>query len=67
MAGWGLDKEQLGGSRLLPAYPTRPTLRARLAEGLRILMYRPRPLEQLPEPMPLGETVAPGRRLAQLG
>jgi hypothetical protein len=33
MAGWGLDKEQLGGSRLLPAYPPRLTL----AEARRIL------------------------------
>ncbi len=48
MAGWGLDKELLGGSGVLPAYPARPTLGMRLAEAWRIMTYTP-PARQLPE------------------
>jgi hypothetical protein len=38
VAGWGLDNEVLGGSRVLPAYyPRRPSLAVRLAEAWRML------------------------------
>jgi hypothetical protein len=63
MAGWGLDKELLGGSGVLPAYPTRPSFPARLAEAWRILAYR-RPLDQLPAPRPVVASVS-SSRLAQ--
>lgn len=63
MAGWGLDKELLGGSGVLPAYPDRPSLRARVAEAWRILAYAP-PAAQLPR----REPAAPRkRRVPQLG
>ena len=42
MAGWGLDNGQLGGSGVLPAYPFRPSLAARIAEAWRVL-WAPRP------------------------
>jgi hypothetical protein len=48
MAGWGLDKELLGGSGVLPAYPARPSLTERFAEAWRILTYVS-PSSQLPE------------------
>ena len=48
MAGWGLDKELLGGSGVLPAYPARPSLTERMVEAWRILTYTP-PAAQLPE------------------
>jgi hypothetical protein len=66
VAGWGLDKEQLGGSRLLPAYPKRPSLTERLAEAWRILAYPP-PSAQLPNRRPVSAPVSGKRGVAQLG
>jgi hypothetical protein len=66
MAGWGLDKEVLGGSGVPPAYPQRPSLAARLAEAWRILAYRPA-LDRLPEPRPVVASVSQKQRIAQPG
>ncbi len=66
MAGWGLDKEQLGGSGVLPAYPNRPTVLARLAEAWRILAYPP-PSAQLPTRRIASAKVSPKRGVAQPG
>ena len=64
MAGWGLDEELLGGSGVLPAYPRRPPLSARLAEAWRILVT-PSPASQLPARRAVA--VKPTQRLAQPG
>jgi len=63
MAGWGLDKELLGGSGVLPAYPARPSLAERMAEAWRILTYTP-PASQLP---PREHAAAHASSVPQLG
>lgn len=64
MAGWGLDKELLGGSGVLPAYPARPSFAERLVEAWRILTYTPR-TPRLPQREHAASAAV--RRVPQLG